>query len=297
MHSGDTSGADASSTWPPRFERGLDVLAGFALAFVVLTVLANWVQGWLFGSDSSQIITLLSEIPIFLLLGVLTVLALRVDGVRLRDVGVSRRHARFAFVAVGGIVLAVNVVAAGLAFLAGTETSVGLYAQYTRILDATTALLVVGAVNNYLVTGPIEELAFRGYLQNKLLDSIDGRVSHIRTGLGIVLTAVLFAGMHLPDLMLDDGVALPEAIGGLGLLMATAVLFGVVYELTQNLVLVALLHGIGNWWPLAFDPGPGIWPNYAVVLVLYAVTVWLYRRSRRTQVSSPHRDGTETHTT
>ena len=61
---------------------------------------------------------------------------------------------------------------------------------------------------------------------------------------------------------------------------AERLLFGAVYELTGNLVLVMLLHGIGNWWPLLVDPGRGAWPNYLVILVVYAVLVWLYRTAR-----------------
>jgi len=54
------------------------------------------------------------------------------------------------------------------------------------------------------------------------------------------------------------------------MLALSGIAFGTVYALTRSLVLVALLHGIGNLWPLVVDPG-GAWPNWGVVV--------LYRRA------------------
>jgi membrane protease YdiL (CAAX protease family) len=276
---------EKSSSWPPRFTDGIGVVSVFLLTFVLITVLTNVAQSWVLGDDPARIPTLLSQIPVFGLTGAIALVALRAEDVCLRDIGVSWKQARIASVVVGGVVITVNVVVLGVAMLAGTELSVGVYPQYIRRLDATTALLFVGAVTNNLFVGPVEELVFRGYLQNKVLDVIDGRRSWLRTGLGILMTAVLFAVVHLPNLLLDEGTALTQALGGLVLLMTTAVLFGFVYELTENLVLVALVHGIGNWWPLVVDPGPGVWPNYVVLLGLYTVMIVLYRRSAHTTVS------------
>lgn len=140
-------------------------------------------------------------------------------------------------------------------------------------------MIVVGAITSYLFTGPVEELAFRGYLQNKVISLTGDRSTWVRTILGIVTTALIFAALHLPDLVLDDGVTIAQAAGGLLLLVLSAVLFGTIYELTQNLILVALLHGIGNFWPLIVDPGPGVWPNYAVILLIYTTLVVVYRRA------------------
>ena len=276
--------SEAPSPWPPRFTDGIGVLSVFLFVFVLITVLANVAQSWIWGDSPARILTFLSEIPVFVLTGAIALVALHVEGVHLRDIGVSWKQVRIASVVVGGIVVAVNVVVVGLGVLAGTELSVGVYPQYVRRVDATTALLLAGAVNNYLFVGPVEELVFRGYIQNKVLDLVDGRRSWFRTGLGILATAVLFAVAHLPNLLLDEGAALSQALGGLVLVMTTAVLFGFIYELTQNLVLVAMLHGIGNWWFLVVDPGPGVWPNYAVLLCLYAITIVLYRRSEHTTV-------------
>lgn len=62
------------------------------------------------------------------------------------------------------------------------------------------------------------------------------------------------------------------------LLTLSGITFGSVYALTRNLLLVALLHGIGNFWPLIVDPGVGAWPNWGVVIILYGLVVVLYRQ-------------------
>jgi membrane protease YdiL (CAAX protease family) len=270
--------AERTDGWPPEFRGEPGVLLAFGLAFAVLTVATNEAQSRLL-ADGSRVVDLLGQIPMLILLGGVALLALRAEGVRLRDIGVSRENARRAVLPVAGVVIVVNVVALGLALLAGNDLSLGRYAQYVRVLDASTALVVVVAINNYLFTGPVEELAFRGYLQNKVIELFGGRETRLRPVLAITTTAVLFVSMHLPDPLLDDGLQVGGVAGSLALLAASALLFGAIYELTHNLVLVALLHGVGNWWPLLVDPGPGVWPNYVVVLIVYSAMVWTYRRA------------------
>ena len=80
----------------------------------------------------------------------------------------------------------------------------------------------------------------------------------------------------------------PPFADGIGVLSA--------FLLTFVLILVALVHGIGNWWLLVVDPGPGVWPNYIALLGLYAVMIVLYRRSKHTDVSVSKAVKTETHT-
>lgn len=277
------SHAKSSATWPPRFDGSIWTLVAFGIAFVALTIGVNHVQSWILSPDAGQIVTSLAELPGFVLIVALTLLVLRTESVELQSLGVSRWHAKVGLVAVTGVVVVVNGIVVGLALVSGNDITVGLYAQYVRAFEAGPLLLLVGAVNSYLFTGPAEELAFRGYLQNKILSLIDGRATTIRTGVGIITTALAFAVLHLPDLVLDDGSSLGQAAGGLALLALTAILFGTIYELTQNLVLVALLHGIGNFWPLIVDPGAGVWPNYGVILLVYAALVVVYRRTTFTE--------------
>lgn len=114
----------SDTAWPPRFQDTLRTVLAFGVAFTALTVGANQAQSWVLAADSSRVVNRLAELPGFVLLGGLTILALRAENVTFESIGVSRYHAR------AGIVIAVNVVVVGLALVTGNELSFGLYAQY-----------------------------------------------------------------------------------------------------------------------------------------------------------------------
>lgn len=77
--------------------------------------------------------------------------------------------------------------------------------------------------------GFVEELVFRGILQ-RTLEAYAGRIA------GIVLSSLVFGAMHA-------GLQLPGEVGfGIGI----GLLFAVLYDWTDNLVIVVLLHGVLN---------------------------------------------------
>lgn len=184
-----------------------------------------------------------------------------------------------AVAAVGGLVAVLHVVVVGLALLAGNEVSVGLFA-YQRSSPTTYSLLglAVSSVNYYLFVGPAEELAFRGYLQNKLLVLLDGRNDRVRTAFAVTTAAVVFSLLHLPVILVVGGFELQGMVGALLSSALSGIAFGIIYESTRNLYLVAFLHGIGDWSPLFVDPGPDVWPNWVVVSVSYTLLVLSYRQ-------------------
>lgn len=100
----------------------------------------------------------------------------------------------------------------------------------------------------------------------------------LQTVVAIVTTAIVFSVLHVPTIVLVEGTPIGQAVGSLILLTLSGITFGVMYALTRNLFLVALLHGLGNLWPLVVDPGIGAWPNWGVVIVLYGLVVVLYRQ-------------------
>jgi membrane protease YdiL (CAAX protease family) len=88
--------------------------------------------------------------------------------------------------------------------------------------------------------GFVEELLFRGILQ-QTLESRLGRIP------GLVLTSVFFGLMH-------SGYGIPAELlfaGGVGLV------FGVVYDLTDSLALVSVMHGVLNVFLFAVIPIQG----------------------------------------
>lgn len=274
------SSSDASDAgWPPSFRGGLAPLLAFGVAFSLWVMASTRLATWLWGVELSLFEESLWNVPSGIVQFGVVALVLRYEGVRFRDLGLSRRLLVPALVATAGVVIVINVALAGLAVFGERSMTVGAFEYYrTPPTDLSPSTVAVASLSTYLFTGPVEELAFRGYLQNKLVDLLGDGYDRLRTALGIVLTGVLFALVHVPALVLVDGQPVAQAAGGLALLAVSGIVLGTVYALTHNLYLVMFLHGIGNFWPLVVDPGPGTWPNWGIVLGVYALLVVVYRR-------------------
>jgi membrane protease YdiL (CAAX protease family) len=265
-------------------DRRITFRAGWWPAIALVLALAGWVlisvtvSGWLFGDLSvieEGIWTILSGVVQI----AIAVVILRYERVGYRELGLSPQLVRPALVATGVVVLVANVAAAGLGLAAGTGVSFGLMAYYlTPPIDYSVPGVAITAVGMYLFTGPVEELAFRGYLQNKVVSQVIMGSATVRTTIGILTAALSFALLHIPAYLFIRGVPTGALIGTLVLLTATGVMYGVIYAATRNLYLVMFLHAIGNLWPLVVDPGPGVWPNYGVLLVLYVLLLVSYRQ-------------------
>lgn len=88
-----------------------------------------------------------------------------------------------------------------------------------------------------------------------------------------------------------EGSGIGSAAGALVMPALSGAAFGTIYALTRDLYLVALLHGVGNFWPLVVDPGAGSWPNWGVIIGLYALVVVAYRRRISVGPQSPDQAG------
>jgi membrane protease YdiL (CAAX protease family) len=93
-------------------------------------------------------------------------------------------------------------------------------------------LLRFAALSVFLVA-PAEELLFRGVLQTRLADAYGPTF-------GIVFTSLLFALAHVPAY----GTA--ALLGVVVALFLLGVLFGFLYEVTDNLLAPILVHGVYN---------------------------------------------------
>lgn len=270
---------EPTTDWPPTFRGGTWPPIAFVLAFSLWVMLTNALLVRLSGSDPTFFIEqLLNMASSSVQIGI-AVLILRYEGVRIGEIGLSARLILPAIVAIGGLLAGINAIVAGLLVLGGNELSVGFFAQLrSPPQNYSLSAILVGGVSTYLFTGPAEELAIRGYLQNKLTSLPGGGNNRIRIALGIVAAAVVFGLLHIPTLLLVRGVSSHALVGTLLPLTLSGIAFGAVYAATRNLYLVILLHGIGNFWPLFVDPGTGAWPNWGLILVCYAVLVLLYRQ-------------------
>ena len=268
----------ADTDWPPTFGGGPAPLLAFALAYALWVMTSNALYGSLTGPEPSMVVQSLWNVPSTLLQLGIALAVLRHEGVEFGEIGLSRRlfAPALAVVAVGVVVS--NALVAVLALTGGTSLSFGPFAPYRSPPTnfSVTTIAAVG-VSNYLFTGPVEELAFRGYLQNKLTALLGG-FDRLRLAAGILAAAVGFSVIHLPALVVVRGLAVPTAVGSLVLLAVSGASLGAVYALTRNLYVVVLLHGFGNLWPLVVDTGPGTWPNWGVLLLVYALVVVIYRQ-------------------
>ncbi|MDQ2049933.1 CPBP family intramembrane glutamic endopeptidase [Natronolimnohabitans sp. A-GB9] len=98
------------------------------------------------------------------------------------------------------------------------------------------ALFLVGIPIAIFLTGPGEELLYRGVIQSRLDESFP-------TTVAILLAAVVFTVVHLPVYMGDEFGAVLVSLGTVGSL---GLYLGVLYELSDTLVVPAVIHGLFN---------------------------------------------------
>ena len=143
----------------------------------------------------------------------------------LRDIAYVVAGFVFAFVAA-------NVIGAALITVFSTEP-----AQNT---GATTALanpeiIPYLAVLQILLIGPGEELLYRGVVQNRLGEALPAPAA-------IFLASLIFASIHFFSLS-----GAPQArLVSISVLVLPTLVFGTMYELSENLVVPALIHGAYN---------------------------------------------------
>ena len=94
-------------------------------------------------------------------------------------------------------------------------------------------LLLIPA--SFLLIGPFEELLYRGVVQNRLSEALPAPAA-------IVLASLIFASIHFFSLA-----GAPRAqLASISVLVLPTLVFGTLYELTDNIVVPALIHGAYN---------------------------------------------------
>jgi membrane protease YdiL (CAAX protease family) len=130
-------------------------------------------------------------------------------------------------VAFGGLIV-ISVVLAVLA-LEPAENTAGTTAL------ANPGIIPYLAVLQFLLVGPGEELLFRGVIQGSLREHFDAWPA-------ILLASLTFAPIHI--LALSGG---PAAVATtIGILFLPSIVFGYLYEKTDNIVVPAFTHGLYN---------------------------------------------------
>jgi len=123
-----------------------------------------------------------------------------------------------------------------------------------------------------LLVGSAEEFSVRGYFQNKVTAVLGGG-SRLRVGLGILTASAVFGLLQVPGALLT-GTSAMALVGIVVSRAVTGVFFGTLYELTRNVYFVAVLHALGNTWPLVIEwgdwSGTALYAFFAGGLVLHA---------------------------
>lgn len=101
---------------------------------------------------------------------------------------------------------------------------------------ANPAIIPAMIVMMFLVVGPCEEILYRGVVQGRLRETLSPAPA-------IVIASGVFALIHVIAL---GGGGLTGRLVTVGILFFPALVFGIVYEYTGNLVVPALLHSIHN---------------------------------------------------
>jgi hypothetical protein len=127
-----------------------------------------------------------------------------------------------------GLGISAAVVVSQLGVEAGTNQAAQLGMENPEVL-----LLLLPA--SFLFIGVGEELLFRGVVQTRLRETISPAV-------GILLASVIFAAIHYAAV---SGSPMAR-FTSISLLVFPSVVFGIVYEYTNNLVVPVLIHGAYN---------------------------------------------------
>jgi membrane protease YdiL (CAAX protease family) len=127
-------------------------------------------------------------------------------------------------------------------------TTISLIGTKSGINPSQSSLLELGGGNPdfyllmipimLLAVGPFEELLYRGIIQTRLTESF-------RPSIAIIGSSLIFTIAHTPTYALSAE-TMAGAILSLSSLFAGAVAFGSIYQKTQNIITISLVHGIYN---------------------------------------------------
>jgi membrane protease YdiL (CAAX protease family) len=161
---------------------------------------------------------------------------LGVDGIpRPFDIDADLPDLRGVAIVVGGYVVALAAAFGGSILVSILSVDTGTN-QAAEIGMENPEVLLILIPASILVIGPGEELLFRGVVQGRLREVL-GPVA------GILLASSVFAALHW--FALTGGSAAGNLVA-LGILVGPSLVFGAAYELTDNIVVPSLIHGVYN---------------------------------------------------
>ena len=138
-----------------------------------------------------------------------------------------------------------GIVIGGWVVILGSVLGISLLIQLIGVETATNQSAEVALANpvviplfiaaSFLVIGPCEEILYRGVVQGRLRESMSAAPA-------IVIASAVFAFVHV--MALTGGVT--GRLTTVAILFFPSLVFGIVYEYTENIVVPSLLHGLHN---------------------------------------------------
>jgi membrane protease YdiL (CAAX protease family) len=209
-----------------------------------------------------------------LAVGLIGWLFLRRESVPMADVGFDGRawlEGVGLFVLFWIAVTLVDLLGQGIASLAGTTLAA------ERLLQAPAWWARWPAM--WLGVGLMEEVAFRGYVHNKVVKLVPNR------WVGIALAALIFGVWHIPSGLATGG-SLVNALLAAGVVFSlfSLIVLNLPYEWTGLLPFLGFYHGFNDYPLLLTMRGPTIVGEVARYVLLF-VAVIVYRRWKAKRAS------------
>jgi CAAX protease family protein len=220
-------------------------------AFVLFGPVSGWVKGAFDPGPVQELAVLAYKLLVHLVIPALLIRAVHGQLQGIFDPGLQRR----------GVLLTLAIFSALMIVLVALLNSIfeQLGAQGLSPV-ATVGWILAAWIWMSLEVGVTEEFLFRGLLQSRL-------TAWIASGpMAIVLTAIIFALVHVPSFYLRGGEAVAEQASNLPQLIALvigalgpiAIMLGVLWHRTRSFLLVVLVHGAIDAMPYV-EEMIGIW--------------------------------------
>ena len=148
--------------------------------------------------------------------------------------GVRRPSLKEIGLVIGGwaLIVVTLIVVSFVTQLIGSEAAPN---QSAEIAMQNPGIIPLFVAASFLVIGPSEEILYRGVVQGRLRETLSPVPA-------ILIASAIFAAIHV--IALTGGAS--ARITTISILFFPSIVFGAVYEYTENLVVPALLHGLHN---------------------------------------------------
>ncbi len=142
----------------------------------------------------------------------------------------------------------------------------------------TADMVIIMTFLMYIIVGPVEEIEFRGFLQDQVARATPNWVA-------VTISSILFGCSHIPIAIFIYQLRGPYFVGALYSWIAAGFTFGVLYMYSRQIFACIVMHGMGNWQlsiyyfmsqPSGVDPMVAMWVDIAVATIANALMIMIF---------------------